>query len=122
MEHLSRRTTNDVDFLVAVMNPTAPSLRAVRRILELSGELPIKIGRRVVLATRVGPQGMPEPIERELAALGVERLPDVPQDDAVEQAGAAGRDVFALDRESPALEAVRRIAAVFCPTLTTHPL
>ena len=25
MEHLSRRTTNDVDFLVAVMNPTMPS-------------------------------------------------------------------------------------------------
>ncbi len=122
MEHLSRRTTNDIDFLVAVLNPTVPSLRAVRRILELSWELPIRIGHRVVLATRVGPEGVPEPLQRDIAALKIERLPDVPQDAAVERAGAEGRDVFALDAGSPALEAVRRIAARLGSALASPPV
>jgi CO dehydrogenase maturation factor len=109
MEHLSRRTTNDVDCLVAVANPTMPSLRAVGRILDLTRQLPIKIGHRAVLLNRVGPEGIPAEIEQELAGFRAARLPDVPQDGAVERAGALGRDVFSLDADSPALAAVRKV-------------
>ena len=109
MEHLSRRTTNDVDVLITVANPTMPSLRAVRRILELSRQLPINIARRAVLLSRVGPEGLPGPVAEALAALDAERLPDVPQDDEVERAGAAGRDVFTLPGDTPALVAVRSV-------------
>ena len=116
MEHLSRRTTHDVDFLVTVLNPTVPSLRAVKRILALSRELPVKIGHRLVLVNRVDPEGVRSQIDREVAQLGAERLGDVPQDDDVEQAGAAGQDVFSLSDESPALVAVRKVVEV----LRTH--
>ncbi len=109
MEHLSRRTTNNVDALVALLNPTEPSLRAVRRILALSHELPLKIARRMVLLNRVGPQGSPQGIERELAVWEDDRLPDVPQDDEIERAGAAGEDVFHLRAGSPALAAAGRV-------------
>ncbi len=51
MEHLSRRTTNDIDVLIAVLNPTVPSFRAAERIVNLSRELPIKIGQ---IAMRFG--------------------------------------------------------------------
>ncbi len=106
MEHLSRRTTNDVDVLVMVMDPTRPALRAVQRILQISRELPIRVARRAVLVNRVKPGAAPP---TEIAGLGVERLPDVPEDDAVERAGSEGLDVFRLDAGSAALEAVRRI-------------
>ena len=109
MEHLSRRTTNDVDFLVAVMDPTLPAFRAVKRIVGLSDELPIKIGRKLVLLNRQGPDGLPEAVGSQLAQLGVEQLPPVPQDDEVWQAGAAGRDVFSLPDDTPALAAVRKV-------------
>ena len=112
MEHLSRRTTNDVDDLVVIMNPTLPSLRAARRILALAAELPVRIGRRMVLVNRVGPQGVEEPIDREVAQLVAERLPEVPQDDRVEQAGAAGESVFALSAQTPALVAMNEIVEV----------
>ncbi|MHB1034883.1 MAG: ATP-binding protein [Pirellulales bacterium] len=114
MEHLSRRTTNNVDVLIVVMNPTAPSVRAARRIVALARELPVKIGRCAVLVNRVGPDGVPVEIERELASLGVERLADVPQDDQIEQAGAAGRDVFGLSASGIALAAVRNVINVLC--------
>ena len=109
MEHLSRRTTNDVDFLIAVMNPTRPSLRAVQRILKLAKQLPVTIGQRAVLLNRVGPDGVPDEIAEELEQLDALRLPDVPQDDAVERAGAVGSDVFSLDEDTPALVGVRRV-------------
>ena len=109
MEHLSRRTTNDMDFLIAVTDPTLPALRAVRRILALSRDLPVRIGHRTALVNRVDPQGVPEEVGRRLAEVGAERLPDVPQDHDVERAGATGRDVFSLPGQSPALLGVRNV-------------
>ena len=60
MEHLSRRTTNNVDYLVAVTNPTMPSLRAAGRILALSRQLPVRIEHRTLLLTHAGAEEMPE--------------------------------------------------------------
>jgi CO dehydrogenase maturation factor len=109
MEHLSRRSTNNVDFLLIVMNPTLPSARAAGRILALSNELPVAIGRRMLLVNRLGPQGMPEEVSSEISGLHVERLPDVPQDDELEREGNTGQDVFRLSTHSPALLAVRNV-------------
>jgi CO dehydrogenase maturation factor len=110
MEHLSRRTTNDVDALVVILNPTLPSLRAARRILELSRELPIRVRHRMVLVNRVDPQGIPDEVQKDLVHLDGERLPDVPQDAVVEQAGAVGQDVMSLPSDTLALAAMRRVA------------
>jgi CO dehydrogenase maturation factor len=109
MEHLSRRTTNNIDFLVTVMNPTMPSFRAVKRVLELSRELPVNIGERAVLVSRAQSEEAPEAVLRGLAELDARRLPDIPQDDEVERAGAAGENVFTLPDQSPALVAVRSL-------------
>jgi CO dehydrogenase maturation factor len=109
MEHLSRRTTNNMDFLITVANPTLPSIRAARRILDLSRQLPVRIDHRAVLVNRVAPEGLADEIDQALAGLDAERLPDVPQDDAVERAGAAGGDVFTLLDGTPAVVAVRSL-------------
>ena len=109
MEHLSRRTTNNMDFLITVANPTLPSIRAVKRILAISRQLPVRIDHRAVLVNRTGPAGNAVEIDRALAQLDAERLPDVPQDDAVERAGAAGGDVFTLPDAAPAVVAVKNL-------------
>lgn len=114
MEHLSRRTTNNVDWLIAVTDPTLPALRAAKRILDLSRQLPVKIVHRAVLVNRVRPGELAEALRSGVDELSspddVERLPDVPQDDELERAGAEGRHVFGLPANTPALEAVRRVA------------
>jgi CO dehydrogenase maturation factor len=114
MEHLSRRTTNNVDALVAVANPALPSLRAAKRIVELSRELPVTIARRALVLTRVTPGGsgdkVTELVDELSSAREVERLTDIPQDDALERAGAEGRSVFELDPETPAFKAAQKIA------------
>jgi CO dehydrogenase maturation factor len=111
MEHLSRRTTNDVDVLLVVANPSTPSLRAAKRILSLARELPVRIGRRVVVFNRVGPEGIAESFARELGELESPPLL-IPQDNDVELAGAAGRDVFGLPAQTPALAAMLAAAKV----------
>ncbi|MHC4403802.1 MAG: ATP-binding protein [Planctomycetota bacterium] len=118
MEHLSRRTTNNMDFLIAVTNPTMPSLRAAERVLALSRELPVEIGHRVVLANRVGEEAMPEEVGRRLAEVDAARLPDVPQDARLERAGAVGTDVFHLADDTPALVAVRNVVETLKATLS----
>jgi CO dehydrogenase maturation factor len=109
MEHLSRRTTNNMDFLLLVVNLTLPSIRAANRILALSHELPVSIEHRALVLNRVGPEGVPQEVQHELAKLDVQRLADVPQDDQVERAGAVGQDVFSLPEDNPALVAVNRM-------------
>ncbi len=112
MEHLSRRTTNNVDFLIVVTDATLPALRAAKRIVALSKELPIQIACRAAAVTRAVPGPALEIIDQELTALGLLRLPDIPFDAEVEQAGALGRDVFTLPQDTPALEAVRRLVGI----------
>ena len=109
LEHLSRRTTNDVDFLLAVMDPTMPAIRAARRVVSLCRELPINIGHQALLVNRMGSDAGRELADRELADLDVLRLDDIPQDDEVEQAGALGDDVFSLPAENRALVAVKKL-------------
>jgi CO dehydrogenase maturation factor len=113
MEHLSRRTTDRVDALVVVTDPTLPALRAARRILALSRELPVAIGRRGVVVNRAPGGGFTEAYERELAAVtapdDVERLAGVPEDEAVARAGIEGADVMGLDAGSPAVVGARRV-------------
>ena len=109
MEHLSRRTTNNVDFLMMVVNPALPAIRAARRILDLSRQLPVAIAQRALLVNRLGPEGAEEQIHRQFGEFDVQRLPDVPQDDELERAGAVGDDVFSLSDQSPALVAVRKV-------------
>jgi len=120
MEHLSRRTTDDIDFLIAVMNPTAPSVRAARRIIDLSRQLPIKIRNRAVLVNRVGSNGAGTETEDVLGELGALRLADIPQCDDVEQLGAAGRDIFCVPETSPALAAVKDVVTTLRNTMAEN--
>lgn len=110
MEHLSRRTTTDVDWLVGVMNPTFPSFRAVARILQLARSLPVRIARFAVVVNRVASQSVGAELAQAVDQLNAERLPDVPQDDVLEQAGAREQPIFELPGDSPALAAVRNLA------------
>ncbi len=121
MEHLSRRTTNDVDALVVVTDATLPALRAARRIAELSRELPVRIGRRAIAVNRIPPGGISSAFADELNRLKLERLPDVPRDPAVERAGTDGSDVFALDAGTPAMAAARRVLEALRASPCTSP-
>jgi len=104
MEHLSRRTTNGVDLLLVVTEPTAVGVMTARRILGLSERLPITVKRRGVLWNKVT-DGLPLPA-------GAESLPTlgrVPLDPVVLEASMYGSTVFELDPNRPSFVAVGKM-------------
>lgn len=102
MEHISRRTTNNVDSLFIVGEPTRVGIVTAKRIIELIGTLPISIGQIGVIWNRTGRE-----VDVELN--GAVNLGSVPHDDEVFNLSMEGRSVFELDAENPALKAVATI-------------
>jgi len=101
MEHLSRRTTDAVDDLLVVAEPTAYGALTAERILGLAASLPIRVRRRHVLWNKVAP-GAALPA----AAAALPTIGCVPLDDEVLQLSMRGGTIFELNADNPALRAV----------------
>jgi CO dehydrogenase maturation factor len=102
MEHLSRRTTNNVDLLCLVSEATAVGALTARRIHELARQLPIVVRKMGVLWNKT--EGDYPQTE---GAGALEVLGCLPEDAAVRDASRRGADVFSLPGDSPAFQAVR---------------
>jgi CO dehydrogenase maturation factor len=101
MEHLSRRTTDAVDFLLVVSEPTPVGLLTARRILGLSERLPIAVRSRSVLWNKVSAApGVPDGA-KDLPTVG-----SVPYDKDVLATAERGATVFDLPEDNPAYVAV----------------
>jgi len=109
MEHLSRRTTKDVDLLLVVTDPTMRGIKAAEGILALSSELDINIRRIALVVNRVVGDELPPPLLEAIERMGVELAGKVPADPNVNEFDAWGRPLVELDANSPAAAAIWRI-------------
>jgi CO dehydrogenase maturation factor len=100
MEHLSRRTTNNVDVLCIVAEPTSVGAVTARRIFELAGKLPIVVKQIGVVWSRA---------DQSVELSGIDTLGYIPYDKTVSDASVQGKTVFDLQDDSPALAAARKI-------------
>ncbi len=104
MEHLSRRTTNNVELLLILANPTSVGIVTAKRIAELADELSIAVKEKGVVWNRTD-----SPPERESELDEVKTFGCVPADESVLEASMTGKNVFDLDADSPAYLAVCKI-------------
>ena len=100
MEHLSRRTTNNVDLLFIVAEPTAVGDLTARRIFELAKQLPISVKETGVIWNRT---------ESSKKLDEIETLGCIPDDKSIFDASMQGKTIFDLEENSAALSAVRKI-------------
>jgi len=100
MEHLSRRTTNNVDVLAIVAEPTVVGITTARRIIELTETLPINIKEIGVIWNKTD---TPPEIN------GINVLGCVPVDEAIFRASMKGGAVFDLPDDNSALLAIQKI-------------
>lgn len=109
LEHLSRRTTRDVDLLLIVSDPSLRGLTTAGRVLELSRELKTVVGDTGLVVNRV--QGeLPPPLVERAGALGLKLVGTIPEDPLVPAFDSYGKPLIALPAESPALQATYEIA------------
>ena len=110
MEHLSRRTTRDVDYLLIVSDPTQRGIVAAERIAELGKELDIHINHTYLVLNRlVGP--IPPPLQARIEALGIPLLGVVPADNQVTTFEFSGRPLIEMEDDSPVYQAVAAMMA-----------
>lgn len=116
LEHLSRRTTRDVDLLLMVADPAVRGIRTAATLSALADELKIAVGARYLLINRVsGP--LDPALVAAVAETGVELLGTVPTDEAIGHIDLAGTGVFDLPADSAALAAVKGLLATSIPEL-----
>lgn len=110
MEHLSRRTTKDVDLLLVVTDPTIRGIKAAEGILALASELDINIKKTALVVNRVVGEELPAPLTEAIAGMGIELAGTIPADPSVNEFDAWGRPLVELQQDSPAVTSIWRIA------------
>jgi CO dehydrogenase maturation factor len=101
MEHLSRRTTRDVDLLLLATDPSMRGLRTAEAMIHLAKDLDIHVGTSAVVVNRVREAVSPA-MATALAELPVAVAGYIPEDEMVGELDGAGLPLAKLDGASPA--------------------
>jgi CO dehydrogenase maturation factor len=105
MEHLSRRTTRDVDHLLVVTDPTQRGIVSAERIAALRDELDINVENAYLILNRLGGE-MPAPLQERIDALPIPLLGTIPSDGELMEFEFSGRPLVDLGDGSPVYQAV----------------
>jgi CO dehydrogenase maturation factor len=105
MEHLSRRTTRDVQHLLVVSDPTQRGLVAVERIAAFRNELDIHIEHTYLVLNRVAGDLPPELLER-VQRLEIPLLGIIPANTELTTLEFSGRPLIDLSDDSPVYQSV----------------
>jgi CO dehydrogenase maturation factor len=108
MEHLSRRTTRDVQHLLVVSDPTQRGIVAAGRIASFRSDLDIHIESAYLILNRLSGE-IPEPLLERIDSLDIPLLGTVPADSRLAEFEFSGRPLIELGIDSPVYQAVARM-------------
>jgi len=114
MEHISRLTTDNIDTLLVVSDPSRRGIQSAVRIVKLTEELGLRIDRKLTIINRVK-QGEEETIERAVSEYPLNLVGIVPEDPLVGDFDRQGRPTIELDGHSIALEAAYQVFEKILP-------
>ncbi len=114
MEHLSRRTTRDVDILLVVATTTPVSFRAAQRIYETVEKLKLNVKKSYLVVNEMGGlKEKAEKVDKERGEagmfFGLEVLEHIPYDEELLKASINGRSIFDLPDTSIAKKSVEEM-------------
>lgn len=114
MEHLSRRTTRDVDVLLLITDPTQRGLITARQMAAMVPELEIGVGRVFLVVNRLRPIDgrleLPSPLVEAVERTGLDLLGLVPEDPGLAEFEFTGRPLIDVPAASTSYQAVRELA------------
>ena len=105
MEHLSRRTTRDVQHLLIVTDPTQRGIVAAERIAAFRHEMDIRIDNTYLILNRMFGE-IPEPLQERIDALDFPMVGVVPADSELTSMEFSGRPLVEIEDNSPVYQAV----------------
>ena len=108
MEHLSRRTTENIDELFIVSDHSVKGIRTAARIIQLIEELKLIVGRQSVIINRV-PQTIDNYVLKELEQVGIKPVATIPMDEEILKYDLEKQSLLDLPNNSKAVQAVMRL-------------
>ena len=108
MEHLSRRTTRDVQHLLIVSDPTRRGLVAAQRIADMRKTLDINVENVFLILNRI-PGEIPPELQEYVEKMSVLVLGTIPADEELSSFEFSGKPLVDLGDESPVYQAVAKM-------------
>jgi len=109
MEHISRRTTRDVDVLFLVTDPTIRGVLTAANMAKLAQELEVNVRDIQLIINRVQ-GGLPAPMQDAVENAGIQIAATVPADSSINELDAYGKPLVELNGSSPAWLAIEAAA------------
>jgi CO dehydrogenase maturation factor len=104
MEHISRLTTNNINLLLVVSDPTRRGIQAAARIFDLTEELGLRIDRKALVVNQAA-EGQVPGIHEAVKLYGLELTGIIPLDDRIRAYDLEGKPTIQLGMESKAVAA-----------------
>jgi CO dehydrogenase maturation factor len=111
LEHLSRRTTQDVDLLLLVSDPSLRGIIAAGRVAELVDELKTSVGATYLIVNRVNGDTLAEPLLQAIEEHKLNLAGIIPADPAVNDLDAVGEPLVRLPEDAPVRRSLVEILA-----------
>ncbi len=108
MEHISRQTTRDVDFLITVSDPTMRGITAAARMKDLIKEMRTKVGKIGVAVNRVK-NGLPQEIGKAVDDFGLDLIATIAEDPNLAGLEIKGKPIIELPEDSPLRQGAKEI-------------
>jgi CO dehydrogenase maturation factor len=110
MEHLSRRTTRDVDHLIIVSDPTMRGIVAAERIASFRDQIDVNIDNAYLVINRAM-NGIPEAMEKYVAEINLPVLGIIPNDELITELDYSGTPLVSASSDSSTYRKVAEIMA-----------
>ena len=108
LEHISRRTTRDIDVMFVVSDSSVRSVRSAGRILQLIGQLETKVKKIYLILNKTTPDEGAI-LKDEIEKTGLELAGLISADPMITEYDAGGKPLFDLPEDSPAVRSLFKI-------------
>ncbi len=108
LEHLSRRTTRDVDVMLVVLDTTLKSMKTALRLKEIAEEIDVDVKKLITIANKI-PDGADKMIVEEAKKYNLEIEGIIPFDPLIPEYDAKGIPIVDLPDDAPSVTILRRI-------------
>ncbi|MBI2850092.1 MAG: AAA family ATPase [Chloroflexi bacterium] len=112
LEHLSRRTTQNIDLLLIISDHSVKGIRTVARIRDLVKELKLVVKKQAVIIN-FAPAELAPMVKEEIARLGIESPYLIPRDEDIYQFDLEARPLLELPDSCVAVKAIDSLMAQF---------
>jgi CO dehydrogenase maturation factor len=110
MEHISRRTTRDVDHLLVVTDTSQRGVIAAQRIVEMVPGLDVNVAKMHLIVNRVMSEQLVPALSDAVRDLGIELVGTMPNDALMSEYEFTGKPLITLPADALVVQAVYGIA------------